>query len=94
MDHTASICRRTWLVSKTLPPIRRKIIPLASRNKRVIFALQPGDDMAECKQEKQGMVSAFFYDHPVSEKFLPFSITAWPSLKGLFLGRTLKKEID
>jgi hypothetical protein len=49
MDGGASICRRTWLFSKTQPPIRRKIIPLASRNKRVIFALQLGDDMAECK---------------------------------------------
>jgi hypothetical protein len=60
MDSAASICRRTWFVSKTQLPIRRKIIPLASRNKRVIFALQLGDDMAECNQEKQGMVSAFF----------------------------------
>jgi hypothetical protein len=40
------------------------------------------------------VVSAFFYDHPVSEKLLSFSITAWPSLKGIFLGRKLKKEID
>jgi len=48
MDAAASICHRTWFVSKTQPPIRRKIIPLASRNKRVIFALQLGDDMAEC----------------------------------------------
>jgi hypothetical protein len=42
-------------------PIRREIIPLASRNKRVIFARQPGDDMAERKQEKQGVVSASFF---------------------------------
>jgi len=39
-------------------------IPLASRNKRVIFARQLGDDMAEYKQEKQGMVSASFFLQP------------------------------
>ena len=61
MDGAASICHRPWFFSKVKPPIRRKIIPLASRNKRVIFALQPGDDMAECKYEKQGMVSASFF---------------------------------
>jgi hypothetical protein len=39
-------------------------IPLASRNKRVIFARQLGDDMNECKQEKQGMASASFFLQP------------------------------
>jgi len=34
-----------------------------------------GDDMAECKQEKQGMFSAYrFLGHAVVEKFLSRSI--------------------
>jgi len=39
-------------------------IPLASRNRRVIFARQLGDNMAEYKQEKQGMASASFFLQP------------------------------
>jgi hypothetical protein len=42
-------------------PDQAEKIPLASPTKRVIFLLRLGDDMAECKKEKQGMFSASFF---------------------------------
>jgi hypothetical protein len=47
-DSAAPVRRRTWLFSKTQPPIQREKNLLASPNKRVIFALQLRDDVAEC----------------------------------------------
>ncbi|HSO61502.1 MAG TPA: hypothetical protein VLR50_10755 [Desulfobacterales bacterium] len=50
--------------SAKLRPGTAAKIPLASRHRRVIFARQLGDDMAEYKQEKQGMASASFFLQP------------------------------
>jgi hypothetical protein len=60
MDAAASSRHRTWLVSKTQPPFRRKIIPLASPNKRVIFALQLKLPAASCRESSTERNVVFF----------------------------------
>jgi hypothetical protein len=71
--------------SSALDP--REIIPLASPNKRVIFALRSGDDMAECKQEKQGRFSASFFlgrSLPKAIYHFQFELLCGLFSKGLF----------
>jgi hypothetical protein len=75
MDAGASICRRTWLYSKVQPLIRREKFFLHPITNVLYSRSNVGDDMAECKQEKQGMFSASrFYDHSIAEKLFSLSI--------------------